>query len=152
MKALILSDSHGRVGNMIEAMENERDIDLVVFAGDVHRDIEEFMLIYPRVCVAEVIGNNDFFEKSVPEDRVFDLGGKKLFVTHGHKYGVKYSKAKLIREAKKAGADICIYGHTHARDYEETEDMIIINPGTASRGYCVLRISGDKTETEFKNF
>lgn len=151
MKALILSDSHGMVGNLIEAYENEKDIDMVMFLGDMHRDIEEFSFAYPRLTVAEVIGNNDFFEKSVPEDRVFVFGGKKIFMTHGHKYGVKYSTAALLKKAKEEGADICIYGHTHSRDLEEEDGITIINPGSARRSYAVLTVS-DNIKVEFKEF
>lgn len=151
MKALIFSDSHGCVGNMVLAAEREKDYDMVMFAGDVHRDIDEFMLIYPRLCVAEVIGNNDFFVKSVPEDRFFTFGGKKVFLTHGHRYAVKYSTASLLAKAKSEGADICIYGHTHRRDLENCGGIMVINPGTVSKSYAVLTVEGDNIKVEFKD-
>ncbi|MBQ2890073.1 MAG: metallophosphoesterase [Clostridia bacterium] len=151
MKALILSDSHGAVGNLIEAYENEKDIDMVMFLGDMHGDIEEFSLACTRVTVAEVIGNNDFFVKSVPEDRIFTFGGKKVFMTHGHKYGVKYSTAALLKRAKEEGADICLYGHTHSRDLEEEAGVTIINPGCARRSYAVLTVDNN-IKVEFKEF
>lgn len=151
MKALILSDSHGAVGNLIEAYENEKDIDMVMFLGDMHADIEEFSLACPRVTVAEVIGNNDFFVKSVPEDRIFTFGGKTVFMTHGHKYGVKYSTAALLKRAKEEGADICLYGHTHSRDLAEEAGVTIINPGCARRSYAVLTVDNN-IKVEFKEF
>ena len=151
LKAILLSDSHGKVGNLIEAAENEKDADMVMFLGDVHRDIEEFMLACPKILVAEVIGNNDFFVKSVPEDRFFEFGGKKIFMTHGHKYNVKYSTALLVSHGKKLGADICLYGHTHSRDLDESSGITVINPGSASRGYAVLTIESGETFVEFKN-
>ncbi len=151
MKALILSDSHGAVGNLIEAYENEKDIDMVMFLGDMHGDIEEFSLACTRVTVAEVIGNNDFFVKSVPEDRIFTFGGKKVFMTHGHKYGVKYSTAALLKRAKEEEADICIYGHTHSRDLAEEAGVTIINPGCARRSYAVLTVDNN-IKVEFKEF
>ena len=150
LKALIFSDSHGRMGNMIEAAEREKDYDMVMFAGDVHRDIEEFMYVYPRVLVAEVIGNNDFFVKRVPEERVFEFGGKKILLTHGHKYAVKYSTAQLVAYAKRLGVDICVYGHTHCRDFERINGITVINPGAASRSYGVLTVDGDEISFEFK--
>ncbi len=150
VKALIFSDSHGKISNMIEAAEREKDYSMVMFAGDVHGDIEEFMLCYPRICVAEVIGNNDFFVKSVPEDRVFSWGDKKIFLTHGHRYNVKFSTAQLALAARKQGADICIYGHTHCRDLDEVYGVTIINPGTAARSYAVLTIDDGNINVEFK--
>ncbi len=151
MKALIFSDSHGRVGNMIEACEREKTYDMVMFAGDVHRDIEEFMLVYPRLTVAEVIGNNDFFVKSVPKERIFEFGGKKILLTHGHEYAVKYSTLQLASYAKKIGADICVYGHTHCRDFEEVNGVTVINPGSASRSYGILTVEDGKIDFEFKD-
>ncbi len=151
MKALIFSDSHGAVGNMVMAAEREKDYNMVIFAGDVHRDIDEFMLCYPRLCVAAVIGNNDFFVKSVPEDRFFEFGGKRIFLTHGHRYNVKYSTAQLAVEGRKRGADICIYGHTHHKDLDEIHGMTIINPGSAARSYAVLTIDETGINVEFKD-
>ena len=151
MKAILLSDSHGRVGNLVEAVMNEKDVDMVMFMGDVHRDIEEFILAFPRILVAEVIGNNDFFEKSVPEDRFFEFGGKKIFMTHGHRYNVKYSTALLVKKAKEVGADICLYGHTHSRDFDEVAGITVINPGSASKSYAVLNIENGEIGVEFKN-
>lgn len=151
MKLLIFSDSHGRVGNMVQAAEQEKDYNMVVFAGDVHRDIEEFMLCYPRVLVAEVIGNNDFFVKSVPEDRLFEIEGKRVFLTHGHKYNVKFSTTQLALHARAKKADICIYGHTHCRDLDEVLGVTMINPGTASKSYCVLTIEKGEINVEFKD-
>lgn len=152
MKAIILSDSHGRVGNLIEAVMNEKDADMVMFLGDVNRDIEEFMLACPKILVADVIGNNDFFVKSVPEDRFFEFGGKKIFMTHGHKYNVRYSTALLAKKGKEMGADICLYGHTHRKDLDEVMGITVINPGTASESYAVLEIENGEINVEFKNF
>lgn len=152
MKAIILSDSHGKVGNLIEAVMNEKDADMVMFLGDVNRDIEEFMLACPGILVADVIGNNDFFVKSVPEDRFFEFGGKKIFMTHGHKYNVRYSTALLAKKGKEMGADICLYGHTHRKDLDEVMGITVINPGTASESYAVLEIENGEINVEFKNF
>ena len=152
LKAIILSDSHGRVGNLIEAVMNEKDADMVMFLGDVNRDIEEFMLACPKILVAEVIGNNDFFVKSVPEDRFFEFGGKKIFMTHGHKYNVRYSTALLAKKGKEMGADICLYGHTHRKDLDEVMGITVINPGTASESYAILEIENGEINVEFKNF
>lgn len=151
MKAVIFSDSHGKVENMIEAAAREKNYDMVMFAGDVHRDAEEFMLRYPRACVAEVIGNNDFFVRSVPDERIFTFGGKRILLTHGHKFAVKYSTAVLTAYAKEQGADICVYGHTHSRDLRNCDGVTLINPGTAWKSYAVLSIDGDNISVEFKD-
>ena len=39
--------------------------------------------------------------------------GIKIFFTHGHKWGVKYSTDRLFYKAKEIGAQIALFGHTH---------------------------------------
>ena len=150
MKALIFSDSHGSVYNMYSAIEDNKDTDLIIFAGDMQRDIDEICNAYPHIPCAMVLGNNDFLVHNVPFDRFFEFGGKKIFLTHGHSYWVKGSPSKVIMEAKKRGADICIFGHTHVR-FLEHNDLWVINPGPALRGYAVLTIHCDDISVEFKD-
>ena len=150
MKALIFSDSHGSVSDMFCAIEENKEIDLIIFAGDVQRDIEEVMSACPLIPCAVVLGNNDFFVHDVPFDRLFEFGGKKIFLTHGHSYGVKMSPARVKSEARKKNADICIFGHTHSRFIEE-DDILVINPGPVHRGYAVLMIDKGKTSVVFKD-
>ncbi len=150
MKALIFSDSHGYVSDMFSAIDDNKDTNLIIFAGDVQRDIEEVMDAYPLIPCAHVLGNNDFFVRDVPFDRFFEFGGKKIFLTHGHSYGVKGSTARVKLEAKKKGADICIFGHTHKR-FLENDDIWVINPGPVSRGYGILTVDKDNITVEFKD-
>ncbi len=150
MKALIFSDSHGSVSDMFSAIEENHDADLIIFAGDVQRDIDEVCDAYPRIPCAVVLGNNDFFVHDVPFDRFFEFGGKKIFLTHGHSYGVKLSPARVIAEAREKGADICIFGHTHSRFFENN-DIWVINPGPAGRGYAVLTIDKGEISVDFKD-
>ena len=42
-----------------------------------------------------------------------DFGATRFFLTHGHRYGVKYSTEALAAAAGAAGADVALYGHTH---------------------------------------
>lgn len=138
MKAIIFSDSHRSFNPMVRAMEKEGRVDLIIHAGDVLSDVEDLKIMYPRHNIVYVRGNNDFWDNSVTEDRFFNLDGVKIFLTHGHNYGVKYSLAKLIKHAKELGADLCIFGHTHTALNERTGGITLFNPGSASRHYGVL--------------
>ena len=40
------------------------------------------------------------------------LGGKRIMMVHGDRYGVKSGLARLISAACARGADIVLYGHT----------------------------------------
>ncbi len=151
MKILVLSDSHNSFSSILRAMENERNIDMIIHAGDVHRDVEDIMIMWPNIPCAYVLGNNDFFVHDAPNQRFFEVCGKKIFLTHGHLYGVKSSTARVEYEARKLGADICIFGHTHTRHLEEKDGLWILNPGAASRSYGIIQIKNGVTEIKIKD-
>ncbi len=148
MKIMIFSDSHKHFGAMTAAMEKEAPVDWIVHAGDVHCDVEDLEIMYPRIPIAYVKGNNDYFVRDVPEDRFFTLGGVKIFLTHGHNYGVKYSLAKLLQKANEVGADIAVFGHTHVAHCEKIGNVTLFNPGAAMRSYGVLEIKDGKFSLE----
>lgn len=150
MKALIFSDSHGMSSHICWAIEDNPDVNLIIFAGDVHRDIEEVMHIYPRIPCTYVLGNNDYFVRDVPDERFFEFGGKKIFLTHGHNYSVKISPRRVTSEAKKRGADICIFGHTHSR-YLDKGDIWVVNPGSSYSSYAVLTVNDGIINIEHKD-
>ena len=137
MRALIFSDSHGSVASMTQIIDREKDIDLIIHAGDICADVETLKELYPDKKIEFVRGNNDYTEISVPTERLFTFGGKKIFLTHGHKYGVKVNPYKVFAAARELEADICIFGHTHSRYLECVDSIHIFNPG-ASRSSCGL--------------
>ena len=47
-----------------------------------------------------VLGNNDFYNKNYPDEIVCEIGGKRFFMCHGHKYNVKYGLFALKKKAK----------------------------------------------------
>ncbi|MBO4941609.1 MAG: metallophosphoesterase [Clostridia bacterium] len=142
MKAIIFSDSHGNFNSMAKAIGKEKDIDMIIHAGDINRDISDLEIAYPRPAVAGVRGNNDFWDASYPDERTFTFDNVKIFLTHGHLYGVKYSLAKLSAKGREIGADICIFGHTHAHLNESDSGITLFNPGSASRHYGILETNG----------
>lgn len=150
MKALIFSDSHGASLNICQAIEDNPNSDLIIFAGDMHRDIEEVMYVYPQLPCAYVLGNNDYFVHDVPYERFFDFGGKKIFLTHGHNYSVKISPRRVISEAKKKGADICIFGHTHCV-YLDSSNLWVVNPGSARSSYAILTVENNIINIKHKD-
>lgn len=123
---------------MVDAIEAEGKVDLIIHAGDIVRDAEDLVIMYPQIPVAFVKGNNDFWETQAEDDRFFAFDGVKIFLTHGHNYGVKYSLAKLMKKGIDLGADVCIFGHTHVAHHEKTGGVTLFNPGSALRHYGVL--------------
>lgn len=149
MKALIFSDSHGGVGSMAQFCEAEPDAEFVIFAGDMQRDIEDLEKLFPQKNFVYVLGNNDYFVSGVPYERVFTLGNKRIFLTHGHKYGVKMGLYSLSLAAKQQNADICIFGHTHSKFFEKDGELVLFNPGSARSSCGVLEIIGDDVQLRF---
>lgn len=151
MKALIFSDSHGMVGNMIDVIMEHKDINLIIHAGDMQRDVDDIMNVFPEIPCAYVTGNNEYYNLDIPVERLFEFGGKRIFLTHGHRYGVKGSPARVIAEARKRGADVCIFGHTHSKLLNH-QDIWVINPGPAGRSYGVMTIADGEIEIEIKEY
>ena len=115
MQALIFSDSHRDFSCLYDTIVKYPNIDLIIHAGDVQRDVDDIMSVFPRIPCAYVLGNNDYSVWNVPYDRIFEFGGKKIFLTHGHNYTVKISPDRVKAKEKSVGADICIFGHKHKR-------------------------------------
>ncbi len=128
---------------MMNAIEREGKIDLIIHAGDVLADVEDLQIMYPKCPIAYVKGNNDFWDRTAVEDRFFEFDKVKIFLTHGHNYGVKYSSAKILKKGEELGADICVFGHTHSVLNEKIGKLTLFNPGSASRHYGVLTTDGN---------
>ena len=66
-----------------------------------------------------------------PESLLENIGGVKLFLTHGHRHKVKLSLWPLLRDASRSGAAAVLYGHTHVADCHQEEDGLwVLNPGS----------------------
>lgn len=149
MRAIIFSDSHKQFNSMMEAIERFGPVDMIIHAGDVQRDVEDLEIMYPKTPVVSVKGNNESYFCDVAEDRFFEFDGVKIFLTHGHNYGVKYSTAKLFKYAEKLGAQLCIFGHTHKKMKEHIGDVVMFNPGSASRSCGILETYENGFSVEF---
>ncbi len=134
MKILVFSDTHRRTDKMVNILNRNRgQVDLVIHLGDCGNDWQEIRDNYPQVAFLGVCGNCDLFvSNACPVSDTVSLEGHKLFFTHGHKYDVRVSDALLGLEARKQGADIVLYGHTHVGAYYEKNGLTFFNPGSLS--------------------
>lgn len=150
MKVLIVSDTHGREQNLAEALEQTGPIDQLIHLGDVEGGAEHIRELAGDAPAAIIAGNNDFF-CDLPNERIFTLGGHRIFMTHGHGYFVHSGTLYLKREARKKGADIVMFGHTHKPYMEEDKELLVLNPGSLSLPrqeghrptYIVMEIAND---------
>ncbi len=150
MKILVVSDAHGRLDLLIKAYEIEHP-DVVIFGGDGSKDLDELSYIYDNSKYYIVRGNCDYFDRSKMDKLEIELSGKLVFLTHGHLYRVKDNYWYIREEAKKRGAKICIFGHTHI-PYLEEEEIILFNPGAIKDGvYGVIEVLRDEMKIKHKS-
>ena len=152
MKILVFSDSHGRLGPMMDAVERERPA-RVFFLGDCYRDGQALADAYPDVPMELVRGNCDW--DKAPDELLMDVGGVRFLLTHGHRYYVKSGTDHLARAAKEKGADVACFGHTHEGLNMPSRGVWLFNPGSAggihSRvGYGVILVEDGKFRAELK--
>lgn len=132
MKILVLSDSHAGLSFMRHAIKSVLP-DEIIHLGDYYDDGTVIREENPGVWVHQVPGNCDRFrcDPSLPQFLCYDIGGVRLYMTHGHLHGVKSSRCRLIAEARSMNAKAVLYGHTHeAECYQEEDGMWVFNPGT----------------------
>lgn len=144
MKFLVCSDSHGAVGPLLGLVHNTAP-DCLIFLGDGVRDIRTVLAAHPSLQVLCVAGNNDYYDDT-PAQQTALLCGKRIFMAHGHTYGVKRGLWRLIAAARLARSDIVLFGHTHTPLCSYERGMLVVNPGSVfmcpdrRRTYAILSI------------
>ena len=128
MRVLICSDTHRKHDNYMNVIEKEGPFDFLIHCGDTEGG--EYLISEAAGCKSEIVmGNNDFFS-ALPRESVFTLGGRKVWVTHGHNYYVYMDNQTIKEEAIIKGVDIVMYGHTHKPVVEYDGEIIAVNPGS----------------------
>jgi len=128
MQILIVSDTHRYNKYYLDLIERLKPLDMIIHCGDVEGC--EYTLKEAAECpVMMIAGNNDFFSE-LPQELDFTIENFKVWVTHGHHYGVYYGTKRIVEAARSRGVDIVCYGHTHVPVLELREDLTVINPGS----------------------
>ena len=149
MRILIVSDTHGRHGNLDAALEKEGKIDMVLHLGDIEDEEYYFEAIaeWPYHIVS---GNNDYFSR-LPKEKEIQIGKYKIWMTHGHNYYVSMNTQRIRDAARARSVDIVMFGHTHRPYLDVTEKPIVLNPGSISyprqegrqASYIIMEIGPD---------
>lgn len=146
-----MSDTHGRYDTMRKILQKEKDCQVIIHAGDMLADIKQLKSDFPHYRYEYVIGNNDFTQ-AVPTEKIFELENIKVFLTHGHKFGVKRTLNNLFYKASETGADICIFGHTHIKYLERINEISILNPGFGGFGeYAIIETNQNEFNIKHKH-
>lgn len=129
MTVLVVSDSHGRNDNLERAILQVRP-DIIYHLGDAQGYENE--LRTGCGCPLFYVRGNCDCGSDAPVYQVTRLGSHRIFLTHGDRYGVKYSNAELITAAEEHDCDVAIYGHTHWPELVKADGITILNPGSIS--------------------
>ena len=130
-RALIFSDSHGRLENLLDVLKQYPDVVAVFFLGDVEGDADRLRRSTPYP-VYMVRGNCDY-SSDIPQELEIEFAGKKIVMAHGHRY-LNYGGMDALKKwALMQGADIVMFGHTHIPFCEEEEGVTLLNPGSISK-------------------
>jgi len=146
---IVMSDSHGHMEYVKKIERLFAENDYIVHLGDGANDMLEYYRAYPdKVYVC--LGNCDYYGSRIALDEwETEIEGHKVFMCHGHKYGVKQGLDLLAYEAEGRGAELALYGHTHIPAEDEIGGVRLINPGSISSyssrpGYAYIVFTRDK--------
>lgn len=144
MRLLVVSDSHGDEGALLRALEAQPTARVVIHLGDGAREMAAVAEGCPERTVYGVRGNCDWTSDAAGLVYARDetVGGKRIFFTHGHLYGVKSDLLRVTCAARERGADILLYGHTHVPFTVYDDGLYILNPGSLAGGaYGIVDIT-----------
>ena len=111
--------------------------DAVIHLGDYYDDGQVIQEENPHLLFLQVPGNCDRYRAPVSAAEILTVSvfGVRMYMTHGHRHYVKQTQSYLVADARKAGAKIALYGHTHCAECRlEPDGLWIMNPGSCG-GY-----------------
>lgn len=155
MKVLVMSDTHGYLTNARRAIEKNPDIELIIHLGDYCRDVAQLIQLYPDKKFEYVYGNSDIGVGLIAAEKTLEIENRRIFMTHGHKYSVKWDLNRILAKAELENAQIVLYGHTHIAVVEKASECTVLNPGSISESrsnmsesYAIMDITQEYVDAE----
>ena len=132
---MVLSDSHRAGGWLARAAEvyAQGGFDGVIHLGDVHADARRFAELAGTTPLC-VRGNCDSPLCPAPAERVEALGGARILLAHGDRYGGKSSLTRLSYRAEELACQAAFFGHTHRAFCGYVGGALLLNPGALREG------------------
>jgi len=129
-KIVLLSDTHSFIDDLI--LDQIKDCDEVWHAGDIGN-----LLVCDKIReykpLKAVWGNIDNHEARLefPEELIFDVEGKKVWMIHIGGYPGRYP-TKIKKKLLTLKPDIFICGHSHILKviYDKEMQLLHLNPGS----------------------
>jgi uncharacterized protein len=124
----VMSDTHGLFDAAIRS--HFAGVERILHAGDIGRPavIDQLKTIAP---VTAVSGNVDGFEASgFPREVVITIAGWRIALCHRlYEGGTMTTEGRAFLH--QAGADVCVFGHTHRSAIIRLDGTLLFNPGSA---------------------
>jgi putative phosphoesterase len=147
MRIGLVSDTHMSSGVLPRAITTAfQEVDLIFHTGDLVtlNVLRQLEAIAP---VTAVQGNMDMpgVRLNLPTKTVVEIEGHPIGLIHGHHVpnpdrvlppptDFEAMHRYLLSEFQGETVDCIIYGHTHQAHIESFQDVLFINPGSATRG------------------
>ena len=120
MKVLVVSDTHGHAEQIKRVLDKTGAVDALVHCGDIEGQ-EEY--------IRRLAGNNDW-GTDLNREILLTLDDYRVFITHGHSYGVSLGTERIRDEAASRNVQIAIFGHTHRPLIDTEDNLTLLNPGS----------------------
>lgn len=130
MRIGVVSDTHGDSYILKKVIAAAGHVERWLHAGDYYQD--GWRLQELTALPVTVIAGNCDRTTMVPADDYVEVAGKTIWMTHGHRYHVKYGMADLIFWGKEYEASVVVFGHTHIPYNNQHEGILLFNPGSPS--------------------
>ncbi|MEN8906165.1 MAG: metallophosphoesterase [Clostridiales bacterium] len=157
MKILLFSDSHGNINNMLKAIKKHKNVNTIIHLGDMVKDIREIENRFNDINIEYVKGNNDWTH-NISDYKMIELESKKIYITHGHRYSVKFQYERICGIGHSLNADAVFFGHTHQPEEFFSDNILFLNPGSIAGGryasratYCLIEIKDGEILTRFES-
>ncbi len=153
MKIAVMSDTHGNVQLAVNVLQQNAMVDRLIHLGDHYRD-GVAIGGETRLRVDAVLGNTDLDSEPWAErEKILELDGVRIFITHGDIYKVKQGIEHLIERAIEEDVNIVLFGHTHLPMKQHIGNILFLNPGcilsnNTSNSYAVLTLTKGIVEGE----
>lgn len=132
--------------------EHFAGVDLILHAGDVGElwVLDQLSLLGPVIAVH---GNDETDEATaaLAYEQLIGLAGQRVLLCHSHESDRTAELAsrksddwepklrRCVAQAKRHGASIYVYGHTHIPMTQRIDGVLLVNPGAIASGNAICR-------------
>ncbi len=131
MKIIVFSDSHQDIEPMVNVVKAFSP-DMIIHLGDHVSDAVELEQRFMKIPFEYVKGNCDL-NSFLSSSKTLNIKNKTIFISHGDEYGVRNGTSGILKEGKKRGAEIILFGHTHQPVVKTKHGITLMNPGRIGR-------------------